>query len=366
MATSEKSPVQPFSSDKIYGHMDRVQEWLESGQSRPVTYELDLTNVCNQDCPHCFGYYPELTQARMHLEEAKGIIRQIKDFGGRGLTFTGGGDPLASPIVLEAVAFARELGLDIGFITNGQALTEAKSRLLLNCCQWLRVSVDAATPEVFRKTHGMDEKAFRQVLGNVRELAGLKKETGSSCTVGIGFLTSAETKDDVYAFAVLGRELGVDYAQYRPLLRRHGEADVDYSDETLLSEMRRAGALSTPSYRVVCSEHKYRLIQQGKVEREYKKCYGQNFAAVVSADKKMYVCCHMRGVPKYELGDLSRQSLPQLWNSAKRKQVAESVDFNDCPPLCRCDSFNNILWEIKENGAAAEPSKEPKDHPNFI
>jgi len=366
MSTTEKAPPQPFASDKIYGHMDRVQEWLATGDSRPVTYELDLTNICNQECPHCFGYYPELGQDRMHLDEAKRIIAQIKDFGGRGLTFTGGGDPLASPIAMEAVPFARGLGLDLGFITNGQALTEAKSRVLLANCQWIRVSIDAATPAVFKLTHGMGEKEFRQVLGNVRELARLKKETGSGCTVGIGFLTSAETKDDIYRFAELGRELGVDYAQYRPLLRRHGEPDVDYSDESILDQMRRASALSTEGYRVVCSEHKYKLIQRGEIDRSYKKCYGQNFAAVVSADKKMYVCCHMRGVPKYELGDLSKQSLPELWNSAKRKQVAESVDFNDCPPLCRCDSFNSILWDIKEKGASSEPSAEKKEHPNFI
>lgn len=356
----------PFAADKIHGHMDRVAEWLETGKSRPVTYELDLTNICNQKCPHCVGYYPELDQARMHRDEARAVIKQIFEFGGRGLTFTGGGDPLVSPIAMDAVAYARSLGLDVGFITNGQALTPEKARVLLANCQWVRVSIDAASPEIFKLSHGMDEKAYLQVLSGVRALVAIKRESGSSCTVGIGFLTSHETKRDIYAFAVLGKELGVDYAQYRPLLRRHGEGDVDYSDDEILSEMRRAAALSQDSYRVLHSEHKYRLIQAGAIERNYKKCLGQEFAAVVSADKKMYVCCHMRGVEKYCLGDLSKQTLPELWNSEKRRTVADSVDFDDCPPLCRCDSFNNILWDIKENGKPAEPSAEPKEHPNFI
>ncbi len=366
MPAVKEQAAQPFASDKIYGHMDRVQEWLATGDSRPVTYELDLTNLCNQDCPHCFGYAPERDQARMHLEEAKRIIREIAGFGGRGLTFTGGGDPLVSPIVLDAVRHARSLGLDIGFITNGQILTEAKARVLLENCQWIRVSIDAATPEVFKLTHGMNEPFFRQVLANVRDLVRLKKETGSACTVGIGFLTSNETKRDIVAFALLGRELGVDYAQYRPLLRRHGRPDVDYSDGEILEEMRRAAQLSTDGYKVLHSEHKYRLIQAGQLERDYKRCYGQNFAAVVSADRKMYVCCHMRGVEKYCLGDLSKRSLPELWNSTERKKVADSVDFRDCPPLCRCDSFNTILWDIKENGRPAEGSDSPRQHPNFI
>jgi len=360
------SPATVFAKDKIYGHMDRVREWVRTGLSRPVTIEMDLTNLCNQKCPHCFGYAPERDAARMHLEEAKRIISQIKEVGARGLTFTGGGDPLVSPICLPCVEHARSLGLDVGFITNAQALTEAHARTLMASCQWLRVSIDAATPEVFMKTHGMDEKMFRKVLDNVRLLARIKRETGSACTLGVGFLTSPETKKDVYAFAELGLNLGVDYAQYRPLLRRHGAADVDYSDPEILSEMRRAAALSTPAYRVVSSEHKYELIAKGELERDYKKCYGQHFAAVVSADKKMYVCCHMRGVEKYCLGDLSKQSLPEIWSSERRQKVAESVDFKDCPPLCRCDSFNTILWKIKEEGAPAEQDPQPRAHPNFI
>ena len=365
--TQVSTPVKhPFSSDKIYGHMDRVQEWLATGQSRPITIELDLTNVCNQKCPHCFGYFPERDQARMHLEQAQGILRQIQETGTRGVTFTGGGDPLVSPIILPCVEYAKSVGLDVGFITNGQALNESKSAVLLKNCQWIRVSIDAATPGIFKLTHGMDERALQKVLENVRILVRLKKEMQSVCTVGIGFLTSDETKEDIYGFAALGKELGVDYAQYRPLLRKHGEPEIDYSDGEILSEMRRAFTLSDAHYKVLYSEHKYELIQQGKLERDYKKCYGQHFAGVVSADGKMYVCCHMRGVEKYCIGDLSRQSLKDVWFSEKRQRIAESVDFRDCPPLCRCDSFNTILWKIKEEGLPAEPDQVPRQHPNFI
>ena len=366
MSFEPKPPLRPFAPDKIYGHMDRVKEWLETGKSRPVTYELDLTNLCGHACPHCFGRHPARDDSHLPRELALSIIRQIREHGGRGLTFTGGGDPLLSPYAVEAVRHARSQGLDVGFITNAQSLDEKTARALLADCEWLRVSLDAATPEVFREIHGMGERQFRKVLDNVRLLCRLKKETGSSCTVGIGFLTSAKTARDIYGFAVLGRELGVDYAQYRPLLRRLGEPAVDYGDETVLAEMRRAAALSTESYTVVSSEHKYALIQKGDLKRNYDKCYGQEFAAVVAADGRMYVCCHMRGMAKYALGDLSKETLAEIWNGEKRRRAAAGVDFKDCPPLCRCGSFSWILWNMKENGASAAPSREPKDHPNFL
>jgi MoaA/NifB/PqqE/SkfB family radical SAM enzyme len=299
----------PFTTDKILGHADRIQEWLATGRSRPITVVFDLTNRCNQNCPRCFGFHPRRSAARAGLADARRIIRQIREMGARGLTFTGGGDPLTSPIACRALRFARAQGLDLGFITNAAGLTAESGRTILESCQWVRISLDAATPRVYKLTHGMDASAFRRVLDKVRLLVRLKREEGRDCTVGLGFLTSAASRRDILPFAALGRDLGVDYVQYRPLLRRFGEAELDYSDPGILDDMRRARELSADGFQVLDSTHKYRLIQGGNWRRAYGKCYGQHFAAVVAADGRMYVCCHMRGVDKYCLGDLSRQSL---------------------------------------------------------
>jgi len=358
-----------FAPDKIFAHQDRIREWLDNGASRPVTYELDLCNACNHACPHCFGFHPERDRSMMPLGQVKRVIRQIRDMGGRGLTFTGGGDPLVHPAACEAVEFAADSGLDIGFITNGTGLTPRIMEVLLRRCVWVRISLDAASPEMFRKTHGMGEAVFESVLGKLRTLTRLKRILRSKTTVGTGFLTSPETLPDIYAFARLSRDLGVDYAQYRPLLRRHGGDEIDYSGRALLGEMLRAeGELSNASFRVLCSEHKYRCIADGEVGRRYGKCYGQHFAAVVAADSKMYVCCHMRGVRKYAIGDLGKDSLQEVWSSRKRERVARSVDLRDCPPLCRCDSFNGILWDLKTGGRRIDdvPDGGEWEHRNFI
>ena len=43
--------VRQFSSDKILKHIDRVNAWLKRENPRPITVELDMTNVCNHRCP---------------------------------------------------------------------------------------------------------------------------------------------------------------------------------------------------------------------------------------------------------------------------------------------------------------------------
>jgi radical SAM protein with 4Fe4S-binding SPASM domain len=255
----------------------------------------------------------------------------------------------------------------LGFITNASSLTEESGRGILDCCQWVRISLDAATPEVYKLTHGMDATAFRRVLDHVRLLVQLKRQIGSECTIGLGFLTCAESRPDIVPFSSLGRELGVDYVQYRPLLRRFAEAALDYSDPEIARDMRRARKFAQDDFKVLDSEHKYRLIQAGDWRRSYRRCYGQHFAAVVAADGRMFVCCHMRGVQKYCLGDLSRQSLQEVWDSPQRQKVAEAVDFQDCPPLCRCDSFNHLLWRMRSEGLELPAEPPPKrQHPNFL
>ena len=365
----KQAVLRPFPADKIYAHKERVQEWLDTGMSRPIIFEMDMTNVCNQKCPHCFGFYPERDQAKMDLQKAKEILTQMREVGAKAVTFTGGGDPLVNPHTLPAVEFASDLGLDIGFISNGQALTQVGADIILKRCVWARISIDAATPKIFKLTHGMDANAFEKVLNNVRLLVRRKAVLRSVTTLGVGFLTSNHTKEDIYAFAALGQELGVDYAQYRPLLKRQGEADIDYSNPEILMEITRAQRdLSNESYKVVCSEHKYKEIAKGNMERTYKKCYGQDFASVVAADGKMYVCCHMRGVEKYAIGDLSKNTMSEIWKSRERRRIADSVDFKDCPPLCRCDSFNNILWDLKEGFKDLDdvPDDGEWSHKNFI
>lgn len=363
---AEAPPAGPFEGDKILGHMDRVRDWLASGRSRPITLEFDLTNLCSHRCPACFGFHPARDAAQIPLEDARRILRQARDFGVRGLTFTGGGEPLMNPAAPQAVEHARSLGFDVGFITNGTALTEETARTLLRCCQWVRVSLDAGGPRAFRLSHGLDERGFERTLAAVRLLARLKREEKHPCTLGLGYLTSGRAGGDLLAFARLGRELGVDYVQFRPLLRRPGEPEPPPPGEDVLAEMRRASELSSGAFRVLHSEHKYRLIRAGDLRRRYRKCYGQHFAAVVAADQKMYACCHLRGLARYRLGDLSRQTFAEVWDSPRRRSVAASVDFKDCPLLCRCDAFNALLWDIKHEGRPAEDDGRAREHPNFI
>ncbi|MBL7196712.1 MAG: radical SAM protein [Candidatus Omnitrophica bacterium] len=348
--------VRQFSSDKILKHLDQVNAWFKGENPPPITIELDMTNLCNHRCSECSGwYFQNRNFDSLPLDLAKDIIRQLATARVRGLIFTGGGEPLCHPNIKEVITLAYNLGLDIGFITNGSLINEEIAMVLLQCCTWLRISLDAATAKTFEKTHGMDGNAFNKVLNSVRLLTKMKRDLGSKITIGIGYLTSDSTKDEMYDMAVLCRELGADYLQFRPL-QIHNNGKFEYHRSDIKEEILRCSKESTDGYRVLYSRHKYDMMKEKNFGRNYEKCYGQQFATVITADSRMYVCCHMRGYDKYCIGDLRKNTFEEIWNSQQRKEVVESIDFRDCIPLCRDNTFNQILWNIKQH----------REHVNFL
>jgi len=348
--------VRQFSSDKILKHIDRVNAWLKGENPYPITVELDMTNICNHRCPECVvNYFRVADKSSLTKGLAEKIVRQLAKNKVRGLIFTGGGEPLCNPHTLDIVCLAKAKGLDLGFITNGSLINEKSARVILKNCTWTRVSLDAACPETFALTHGMNGDAFGKVLENIRLLADTKKRIKSDCTLGLGFLTSDRSVSDMQDSAKLASALGVDYLQFRPMqIHRGGKFQYHWTDvDKKIQECLR---YSRDGFEVLYSKHKYDMVHDAQFGRYYRKCYGQQFATVISASAKMYICCHTRGYDKYCIGDLTKQTFAQAWNSERRKKAVNNIDFRDCIPLCRDNTFNQILWNIKQ----------PREHVNFL
>jgi len=347
-----------FSSEKILQHLESVLEWQKTGMSRPVTYELDMTNICNSKCPFCFGFLSRETDtASLKLDEVKDLIKQIKEYGGKGLTFTGGGEPLMNSFTIDAVKYARELGLDIGFISNGLLLNEEKAEVLVDSCTWIRISIDAGRQETYKLTHGLEGTSFENAINNTKLLVEKKRNKGSKVTLGTGFLTFPDVSADMTAFVQISKDIGVDYAQFRPLLRKFGQNEINAGpDKEIIESIEKCKMMETKSFKVLCSTHKYNSMSNGIVKRHYDVCHGHHFTTVIAANRKMYLCCHMRGFEKYCIGDLSKYTLKELWESERRKKVYNNIDFKDCPLLCRCDGLNTVLWKMCQEN----------EHKNFL
>jgi len=336
--------MNPLSSDKILHHLPKVVAWLNDRNPFVITIELDATNICNHKCPGCCGFaVPD--KESLSIVEMKSVISEVQMLGGKGIIFTGGGEPLCNVDTVEAIKYADLCGLDVGLITNGGLLHKSDMNTLLDCCKWIRISLDAGSERMHKRTHGSSD--FKRILMSVDKLTGIKNDDNYKCTIGTAYLTGLGTDalEDMMNFVNTSISLGVDYAQFRPFLS-YGKQDlhkfkpIDF--EPLIGK-------SNNTTSIITSEYKYNLIFSENIEKRYKVCYGQQFATVVCANGDVTICCHTRGNKNMTIGSIKDNGLNHIWNSKKRREVVNSIDLDRCPDLCRCDPFNEILWNIKED-----------------
>jgi GTP 3',8-cyclase len=342
-----------LSRIKLFSHMERVDEWLERGITRPITVEIDPTNYCNHSCNSCAGNRLA-EQAYLSRDSFDVIIEQLAKFV-KGIIFTGGGEPLLNPSTQYAIHSAKSKGIDIGLVTNGDLLDCVNINQLVDDCSWIRVSVDAADPDMYSKRRGTLSQHFYKVWENVKLLSAAKKEIGSPCVIGAAYLTDNDSIEDLRAFAMLAKTHGVDYAQFRP---------YHTSSRNLVPEIEQLQVESLDSFEVICSRDRYE-----RTRFVYKQAFADEFRTVISADGTMYPCCFTRGVPQFAIGNILEQDFEEIWMSEKRGQVERGkLKQPLCSAQCYQDPLNQVLWEVKVNPdkVTSVSALEGQLHVNFV
>jgi hypothetical protein len=139
------------------------------GSARPefpaLVVNWHVTQACNYRCGYCYAQWeaPDRKEVIRDRRDTKALVRAFHaDFGGSPasdallapqpaprvrLNFAGGEPLLFASRVLEAMQFARALGLDVSLITNGSRLTPALMEKLAPLLTILGVSIDALDRE---------------------------------------------------------------------------------------------------------------------------------------------------------------------------------------------------------------------------
>jgi len=389
------------SKYKLLNHLDRVLQWERSGTTYPILANMTLTNSCNHRCPLCTSR-DFLDKRTMPNEKAKEIILQLKAAGIKAMGLGGGGDPTCHPQLKEIIEFVGKNGLEVSLTTNGQLLNEGIIDAAIRHCTWIRVSLDADAPPMFKKMHGMDEAAFYKVVENIGKLVEAKRKLNAETVIGVTYLIGSHTVEGVYNATALAKKLGVDYIRIRPFFtwddakknsegeeapviptaspKRDGSQRVfppkvvrEAKAQEILKELERCKELEDEQFSVSFPADRFQTIQ-GKPERIHKQCYVHHFTLVISADCRLYPCCMLENNPKYCLGNLNEKSFKELWASEERKKAYNKIDFRDCPNPCMLEKHNELLWAIKHGESPPDitlkdallATKERPLHANFL
>ena len=141
MAQKEADKI--YGTSKIFNHPAKLQSFSEGKIAPPIYVRVKPTNVCNHHCYYCAydSNSPSGVDRTLQLpkEKAMEILDDFKEMGVKAVTYSGGGEPLVYPHIIEMMKKTLDYGIDLSMITNGQNLNGEKAELLAKA-KWIRIS----------------------------------------------------------------------------------------------------------------------------------------------------------------------------------------------------------------------------------
>ena len=86
-----------------------------------------LTYKCNLECDHCFLHSGPRAEGTLTSPQIRNVLEESRKIDSVNRIFFEGGEPfLFYPSMLEGIRLAREMGFEVGIVTNGYwAISEA-------------------------------------------------------------------------------------------------------------------------------------------------------------------------------------------------------------------------------------------------
>jgi MoaA/NifB/PqqE/SkfB family radical SAM enzyme len=278
----------------------------EMKKKTPVFIELHPSTVCNDKCIWC-RYWGMSKKNKLSLEYMLSLFDRFPKL--KGVRITGGGEPLTNKYTLDFIEECTKRGIKTSLETNGALFDDKSIKIVGGNCQYCRISLDAATPETYKKVHGKDD--FRKVLSNIRKLGKTKLPE-----LGVSYLVTPDNVDEILKLVDLN--LPVNYVHLKPL--------IEGIDDT-------TKALSLEKIKILRERVPYR-IKYDRILRDYYfnkqvTCRITDLIRVIGGDGKEYVCCEHAYEPDF---------ISEKWSgsTAKCKQ-------------CRYNPYNEVIDMYEQN-----------------
>jgi len=356
----------------------------------PLSINLDLTTACNYRCDHCIDW--DILNSRFKHEEQvlKDSLTTMAERGMRSVIMIGGGEPTVHPRFVSFVKHLKGLGQQIAVVSNGSngaKLLEIAP--LLDEKDWIRLSLDSGSNELFREMHKPVDKNL--TLDAICEWIPKIKAANGKPRIGFSYIITWEgaQRDDadvhenvheIYMAAERAKAAGFDYISLKPFLERTPEG-AEVMDPTgggttsfgamlerIRTEVDKAKQLADDSFDVYESTN-LRMLEQGDWS-EYTKqptvCHMQALRQVLTPTG-LFNCPAHRGVEKAKVGEKDAFGTCES-AEATTGGLATLLDEFDASHECREVTclYNKVNWWLEEmiedTGADLVASPEREDY----
>lgn len=337
----------PFTPMKLLRHSDKVQAMLRGETVYPIGVEIDLSNVCNHNCPWCnYNGFRQENWVSFDGARVLSLLDELAEVGVKSVTFTGGGEPLVHQQAAEIFQRCADRGLEFGIVTNGRRLEGAVVSVLARHATFARVSLDAGTTQTHQLLHGTAMPEYARILAN---MTALRAAAGSRLTIGASFCVFDVNRGEISRAAERVKATGANYLEVRPVFSTEWRGGgfgnpltEAYVDEARANLAAAQAEHDGDGFRVIGMIH--RFDQVAFPPKAYTTCRTGQLSTVINADGYIYHCCQQRGMPAFRAGSVLEKPFREVWWTAQHQAMVAAIDVAQCPP-CRYDGFNTIIQD---------------------
>jgi molybdenum cofactor biosynthesis enzyme MoaA len=210
--------------------------------ARPQWFMIETTSHCNLKCVMCPHGHDAMPN-KSHLDTSR--FSRSFDFLAVAdrMQLFGTGEPLMSEAFWEILeSIDPQSQTEVSINSNGTLLNQERiDRLLRSSLSWISISLDAASPETYRRIRGAD---FDAVIGRVKNLIHERnaRRQARSLRIFINMTLMRANIREFPAFVDLAADIGADGVQVNQLLWhqehcsweiRKGDWNFVYRDQLL-------------------------------------------------------------------------------------------------------------------------------------
>jgi len=324
-------------------------------------FQVETTLACNLACIMCpwVSYRKKVVNGGIMSQE---IWEAVRPYLGhvQSIDFTGGGEPLLQPRLVEWMSQAKAFNCTVGFLTNGLLLTPTVSEKLLAVgIDWICFSMDSpekATYERIRR--GSD---FLGVIKNIKYFT--RKRPGATKAM-LNYVMMESNFTEILDMVRLAGELGIDQINFKQceVIRGNHGKDLglfqDGESPELRKKERQLGTALKMAEKIgiETTATPFRPMERCVCEQDPRDSLFIRYDGVVSP------CINLANggptvflgreveLPHVAYGALPQSDLGSLWNS--RECLTYRTTFSD-----RCRQYESVYMEGLLGDSRRTPDK---------
>lgn len=354
-----------IDSHKMHYHPQRVAQWMRAKTIEeklavyPIYVEISPVGHCNHRCTFCAVDYIGYKVRKLDTDVLCRSLLDMSELGVKSVMFAGEGEPMLHPDIVLITNYAKSVGLDVSFTTNGTALTKKFADSALDAVKWIKVSMNGGS-ESYGLVHGTKQGDYERVWSNLHYAVTRRKVTA----IGVQCVVLPDNLKCIKGIIRRAIDTGLDYIVLKPYSQHKSSVtqtykEVKYTQKEIADTIHEAENMGTETFKVITRSQAMEDWDAGI--HMYSRCSATPyFWAYIMATGDVYSCSAYLMDDRFNLGNVNSSSFKEIWQGEKRRAnieyVENQLDIHECRVNCRMNQVNKALWDVSH----------PNEHSNFI